>query len=213
MIESIGIHSLGVFIVSSLLLNLTPGVDTVYVVTRAVAGGRTAGIVSAVGISSGSLVHCTLVAFGLSSVLLMAPAAVRGVQVLGVLWLGYIAWLTWRGASLSPVESSRTRIFQPWVLYRQAVVTNLLNPKVGFFFLALLPQFVLTSSADNPVPYLTLGAMFIVSGTLVSVAQALLASRFSTVLRNPRVWATTQRVSACALALLAVWLLVQAFRH
>ena len=92
------------------------------------------------------------------------------------------------------------------------MLTNLLNPKVGLFFLALLPQFVLADDAARPEPYLVLGGLFLLSGTAVSVGQAVLAAQWSAALRVGGGWRLTQRVSAVGLGGLALWMAWQAVR-
>lgn len=201
-----GVHSLGVFVASAVLLNLTPGADTAFVVARTLAGGRAVGILSAIGISCGSVIQCLLVAFGLSSLLIAEPRVFLLVQGAGVAWLGAIAVQLWRSAdrgvrSLQAADSGAgLRVFV------QAVVTNLLNPKVALFFLALMPQFVHPDHAAHASPYLLLGALFLLTGTLVSVGQAVMAARLSAALRAPRRWRLTQRLSATWLAVLALWM-------
>ncbi|MEM7376122.1 MAG: LysE family translocator [Pseudomonadota bacterium] len=206
MLASWGIDGLGLFVASALLFNLTPGIDAVFVVTRTVAAGRAAGIASAMGISAGNAVHRLLVAFGLSGALLLVPGVADGVQFLGALWLAVLAYLMWRRAD---APMSRPGPVGPATLRRcfgQAVLTNLLNPKVGAFFLAFLPQFVVAEHLDSPVPYRVLGAVFLLTGTAVSVSQALIATRLSRALRDPVQWRATQRVCAAALVTLAVYL-------
>lgn len=201
---------MGVFVASALLLNLTPGVDTVFVVSRAVAAGRAAGLASALGISAGTAIHCLLVAFGLTGALWLVPGVAVGVQLLGAVWLAVLAGVTWRRADAPLAPTGPLRPGSLGRCFGEALLTNLLNPKVGLFFLAFLPQFVTAERLDTPAPYLLLGAAFLVTGTTVSVAQALLATRLSRALRDRARWRATQRASAAALACLAAFL---ALRH
>ncbi len=208
MFAELGLQQVGLFIVTGILLNLTPGADTVFVVSRAVSGGRRIGVLSALGISSGGVVHCLLVAFGLSSVLLADARLFALVQCAGVIWLVILACQMWRAASTPLATQDNFGRTRGLVVYFQALATNLLNPKVALFFLALLPQFVLTEQASNPVPYLILGALFLCTGTVISVAQALLAAQLSSALRVAGRWQMTQRVCALWLVLLGGWLAV-----
>jgi len=156
---------------AGLALNLTPGPDMLYVIARSTAEGRRAGVVSALGIATGTLVHITLVAVGLAGVLRTIPLAFTVVKYTGAAYLIYLGVR----ALMSGHEVSRATSLPPArlaVLYRQGIVTNVLNPKVALFFLALLPQFV--DPARGPVVYqiVLLGMLFNTSGTIVNCAVA-----------------------------------------
>jgi threonine/homoserine/homoserine lactone efflux protein len=136
-----GTHDLWTFLAASFLLWLTPGPDTMYILTRSISQGRRAGVMSALGIGSGLLIHTLLAAFGLSAILATSAWAFAVVKTAGaayLIYLGLQALRTKAGTlgmpNLSPVGN--------WRVYRQGVVSNTLNPKVAIFFLALLPQFV-----------------------------------------------------------------------
>ena len=160
------------FLVATLALNLTPGPDMLYVAARSIGEGRRAGIVSALGIAAGCLVHACLVAFGLSQVLRQAPLAYDAIRYAGaayLLYLGVTSLVSRRqGLELPGAErASLRRVF--W----QGVVTNVLNPKVALFFLAFLPQFVDADAGHVTLQFLTLGLVFNVSGTIVNALVAL----------------------------------------
>ena len=164
------------FLAATLTLNVTPGPDMLYVIARSVAQGRQAGIVSAFGIAGGTIVHTALVALGLSGLLLAVPIAFEIVKLAGA------AYLMWLGARLllrtGDTATAPAVIRAPMgAIFRQGVVTNVLNPKVALFFLAFLPQFVDPRRGPVAVQIAALGLLFNVSGTLVNIAVALLASR------------------------------------
>ena len=178
-----GIEMVLVFMAAALALNLTPGPDMLYVTARSVSDGRSAGVVSAFGIAAGTLVHITALALGLAALLAAVPLAYDAVRIAGAIYLGVIGlqlMLRPRTAGgVAQLPRSRLR-----VVFAQAVVTNVLNPKVALFFLAFLPQFV-DPAAGAPVPQIVLlGLAFNVQGTLVNVAVALLASRTTHWLRS-----------------------------
>ncbi len=181
----LGTHDFGLFLASGIMLNLVPGPDTLYIVGRSLAQGRRAGIVSALGISSGCLVHTTAAAFGLSAILAASAVAFGLVK-----WLG-VAYLTYLGIQLllPPAAAAQDAHGEPErvdlaTIYRQGLITNLLNPKVAMFFLAFLPQFVLPERAASPVPFLFLGSVFIFTGTVWCVVLASLAGAASQFLRT-----------------------------
>jgi threonine/homoserine/homoserine lactone efflux protein len=165
-----------VFMAATLALNLTPGPDMLYVVARSTAEGRRAGIVSSLGIAAGSLVHMTLVAAGLSSLLLAVPYAYDAVRLLGAAYLVYLGIRALAGAG-APDQGVCIQPAGPWAVFRQGMVTNVLNPKVALFFLAFLPQFVDRGQGHVAAQLVFLGLLFNLSGTTVNVAVALLASR------------------------------------
>ena len=171
-----------VFMAAALALNLTPGPDMLYVTARSVSDGRAAGVLSAFGIATGTLVHIAALALGLAALLTAVPLAYDAVRIAGAIYLVVIGiQLIARprtAAAVGSLPRSRLR-----VIFMQAVITNVLNPKVALFFLAFLPQFV-DGTAGAPVPQvIVLGLLFNIQGTLVNVGVALLASRGSNWLR------------------------------
>jgi threonine/homoserine/homoserine lactone efflux protein len=161
-----GTHDLALFIVSGLLLNLTPGPDTLYIVGRSSLQGWRAGTVAALGICAGIFVHVAAAAAGLSVVLATSAKAFMLVKIAGAAYLVYV------GISLLrvPVIPEATRgSFAPASLRKifvQGFLTNVLNPKVALFFIAFLPQFVEPDAPGQAAALLFLGAIFNLSGTL-----------------------------------------------
>lgn len=179
-----GIINYGQFIVSAILLNLVPGSDTVYILTRAVVGGRRKGIVSALGISTGILIHTLLAALGLSVILRESALAFNIMKFAGA---GYLVFLGIKAiVSKKPLFDSDPESLDesPLKVYRQGVLTNALNPKVALFFLALLPQFVSQSAGSSPLPFLVLGLTFFTTSTIWSVIVAFASSFANTLLRK-----------------------------
>jgi threonine/homoserine/homoserine lactone efflux protein len=169
-------HSLLLFIGAGLLLNITPGPDLLYILGRSVSQGRAAGVVSALGIGAGCLIHVAAAALGLSALLLALPHAYDLVRWAGALYLvvlGVRALRSKTGAlevkALAQVPLRRA--------FLQGALTNVLNPKVALFFLAFLPQFANPENGPLAPQILLLGTIFDVNGTLVCVVFALFASR------------------------------------
>lgn len=164
------------FMAASVALNLTPGPDMTYVATRTLAEGRIAGVASAVGIGAGSLVHTLLAAFGLSSLLVYAPYTFEVVKYAGAAYLVWIAFRLWREGTEAQVSVDTAHLGARRA-FAEGLLTNVLNPKVALFFLALLPQFVDPVRGSVAGQMLTLGMAFTVSGTLVNTGVALLVAR------------------------------------
>jgi len=176
------LHSLLLFLAAGLALNFTPGPDMLYVAARGASEGRAAGIVSALGIGAGTLVHITLVALGLAALLSAVPVAYLVVRVGGAMYLIYLGVRAIRSRTsfaMQRVEPASLR-----TIFRQGVITNVLNPKVALFFLAFLPQFVDPSRGNPAVQVVALGLLFDTTGTLVNLAVALGSSRAAARLRG-----------------------------
>jgi threonine/homoserine/homoserine lactone efflux protein len=176
-------HSLLLFAGAGLLLNLTPGPDVLYILGRSISQGRRAGVVSALGIGAGCLVHVTAASLGLSALMLALPGAYDAVRYVGaayLVWLGVKALRSSAAAlrieALAPISGRR--------IFWQGVLTNALNPKVALFFLAFLPQFADPARGPLAPQILLLGAIFTVNGTLVCIGFALAGSRLGTWLKS-----------------------------
>ena len=176
--ETLGIHELWLFILSGLLLNVTPGPDTAYIIGRSIQLGWRGGAAAAIGISCGCLVHVFGAAVGLSAVLMASAAAFAVIKLLGAVYLLFtgVQMLLSRSRPLAEVtaeagETSLRRVF--W----QGALTCALNPKVALFFLAFLPQFVAVESPHKTLAFLALGLVFIFNGTLWCLGVAAMAAR------------------------------------
>ena len=146
-----------VFALACVALVATPGPNVLYLVSRTLAQGRAAGFVSVAGTSTGFLLHVLAAAFGLSAILAAVPVAYDAIRLAGALYLAWLAWSTWRAPDIlvGPVASAPIGTAR---LYRDGVLTAILNPKVAMFQLALFPQFVDPSRGSVLLQSLVLGA-------------------------------------------------------
>jgi len=147
------------FIGVSWALILAPGPDMIYVITRGMAHGRKAGMLSATGVVCGILVHTTAAAFGLTLILQTSALAFLLVKFVGAVYLLYLGFKTWREKSTFHVETSTVRASSR-ALFWQGVLSNVLNPKIAIFFLAFLPQFVDKGSDHVTLQLAILGLTF-----------------------------------------------------
>ena len=173
------------FLIAAIALNLVPGQDTLYIIGRSLSQGQRAGIVSVLGIGSGCLVHMTAAAIGLYSVLALWPPAfslITGAGSLYLIWLGIMTWVRRKTFNLSGKPG--TAMDGDWQIYRQGMMTNLLNPKVALFFLAFLPQFIDPVSNLGALSFLFLGFTFFCTGTIWCMIVALFASSIADTLRH-----------------------------
>lgn len=171
------IHDFWLFVVAGLLLNITPGPDMLYIAGRTLKQGFAGGLAAIAGISAGCLVHTFAAAVGLSALLMASGEAFTLVKWIGAAYLLYvgITLLLEKPAAVTvaelPMATSRARIF--W----QGFLTNVLNPKVAVFFLALLPQFIAVQSPNKTLAFVVLGTVFIFNAGLVTLAFAWLVAR------------------------------------
>jgi threonine/homoserine/homoserine lactone efflux protein len=186
-------HSFWVFAFTSLMLNITPGNDMIYVASRSAGQGVRAGIVSSLGIMGGCLVHVLAAVAGLSAIIARSATAFTIVKYIGAGYLVYlgIRSLAKKGRSSFQIDD-RMRPQSYRKIFWQGVITNVLNPKVALFFFAFLPQFIDIHSAHPQMRILVLGAWFDTGGTLVNILVAILFGRMGNWLtRSPR-WIRVQ---------------------
>lgn len=135
----IDFQTLILFSAASLALAVTPGPDMILVAARSAAQGRMAGLVTQFGVSAGSTFHAIILALGLSQLFLAIPYAYDLVRYLGAAYLLYLAWQAFTGSDSFSTQSSPNKRLSLFVIFRQGLLSNLLNPKVALFYLALFP--------------------------------------------------------------------------
>ena len=211
-----GIENYLGFILAAILLNLTPGTDSMYIITRSVSQGQTAGFYSVLGITSGALVHTLLAALGLSVLLANSPTAFMIVKYIGASYLCYLGFKMLTSKNSNSIANSLSKdqrmasqkAVDGWQIYKQGVLTNVFNPKVALFFLAFFPQFIDASYAYSMVSFIILGLTFAVTGFIWCSCLALLASKFSENLRkNPSIEAVLNKISGVVFIGLGIKLL------
>lgn len=169
----LGIVHFPFFVAAVFLLNVTPGPDTAYIVGRSVAQGRSAGLMSALGICTGCCVHSIACAFGLTALLAASATAFTVIKFAGAIYLIYLGV---RLLFASPAKSTAAQVDASTSaehsarslkqLFLQGFWTNVLNPKVVLFFVSFFPQFVSSGSEHKALAFLTLGGVFVVMSVL-----------------------------------------------
>ena len=179
------------FLFAAFMLNIAPGPDMLYVIGRSVGQGRKAGIVSALGIFVGCWAHILAAAFGIAALLRSSPIAFNMVRYAGVAYLVYL------GVKMLVKHSSLVQQqLQPdslAAIFRQGVITNVLNPKVALFFLAFLPQFIDARRGSVAWQILLLGLIFNVGGTAVNLGVAYAGGTLGELLRRNARFARLQQ--------------------
>ena len=203
-----GIINFETFLFTGVLLNLTPGNNTIFILSRSIGYGRNAGIMSVLGIATGSLIHTTLAAFGLSIIISKSILAFDIIKYLGAAYLIYL------GIKML-IERSKFTLTQENILkkyslkkiYRDAVLTNVLNPKVALFFIAFLPQFIDPGYKASVIPFLLLGITFTITGTTWCLILAVFSSKIFSRLRSNQKLSTYLN-KTCGFILIALGLKV-----
>jgi len=182
-----GIHDLGLFVVAGLLLNVTPGPDMAYIAARGASGGFRAGVAATLGITAGCLFHTLAAALGLSVLLATSAAAFTVVKWCGAAYLLYAGMrlvvssvrpsgAATKGALLPPASAPR--------ILREALVINVLNPKVALFFLAFLPQFIDAAAPSKALAFIALGCLFNFNSLFTNLPVAWLSAQAGTRIRT-----------------------------
>ncbi|SMD38106.1 resistance to homoserine/threonine (RhtB) family protein [Reichenbachiella faecimaris] len=175
-----GIINFETFLIAGILLILTPGTDTMYILGRSISQGKKAGLMSALGISTGVLVHCLFATLGLSIILAKSALAFEVVKYLGAT---YLIFLGIKSIVAKPQDSfeldhpSNNKSLKK--IYMSGVLTNVLNPKVALFFLAFIPQFVDPGYSQSALTFSLLGFTFLIMGTVWCLLLAFFASILS----------------------------------
>jgi len=162
--------TLGLFAIAALALLVIPGPSVLYVVTRSIEQGRRAGLISVLGLHTGSLVHT---ATGLSALLLASATLFDVVKLAGAAYLIFLGIS--RLVKRTAPEERRVERASLGRVYGQGFVVNLLNPKTALFFVAFFPQFVTSDRGPVAVQILVLGAVFVLLGLCSDSAYALIA--------------------------------------
>jgi len=201
----LGIHDYWLFVATGVLLNLTPGQDTFYILGRSLSEGTRHGVASALGIGVGSLLHTLMAALGLSAVLATSAAAFTVVKFLGAAYLIYLGVRMLASTKVdqpAAAEASRTSAFGA---FRAGVLTNVLNPKVALFFLALMPQFIEPTSDTKVAAFTALGLTFVGTGTVWCLILAISAGKVRGLfVRHPAAWRAVSRVAGGVFVLLGL---------
>lgn len=172
-----GIHDLGLFVVSGLLLNLMPGPDSLLIMTRSATQGARAGCVAALGIGAGIFVHMFAAALGLSAILSTSATAFTVVKYVGAAYILYLAFGLLRSKARDAVNTAPVAPLPFTKIFAQGFLTNVLNPKVALFFLAFVPQFINADAQYKAFAFIVLGVIFNVNGMLWCFALALFTAR------------------------------------
>jgi len=204
------LHELLLFCGAALLMVLTPGPNMIYLVSRSICQGRRAGLLSLFGVAAGFLVHMFGAAVGLTALFMAIPMAYEVLKWAGALYLLFLAWQALRPGARSPFEARELPADPPRKLFLMGFITNVLNPKIAVFYLAIFPQFVSPEHGSVLLQSIQLGFTQIGVSFSVNLCIVLSAARLSAWFARGPGWLAVQRVvMGSVLAALAVRLALE----
>jgi len=161
-----------------------PGPDIIYVVMQSITNGKKYGIVTALGLVSGIIIHTTLIAFGVAAMIQRSDNLFFMIKLFGALYLFYLAYKTYRSPSEIDMEGVSINKRSLLALYKQGFIMNLLNPKVVIFFLAFFPGFIVESEGDITQQIYFLGLLFMLQAFLVFSFVSVISDKLTSFLRG-----------------------------
>lgn len=195
-----GIHHLMLFISSAIIFVLTPGIDTVFVLNRTLQNGRMAGILSALSVATGVLVHTLFATLGLASILAKSATAFMAIKYLGAMYLIYLGIMAIKNSpNVKNYQiNTETNPKPAKNAYLMGLFTNVLNPKVALFFLAFFPQFIQKEQLASATPYLFLGGLYSLISAIWMVLLAIIGAMFIGYLQSIKARRSMDAISGIA---------------
>lgn len=174
-----------IFLSAAIAINISPGPDLIYIISRTIAQGRKIGFASSLGVCSGALVHIFAAGFGLSAILATSIFAFSVVKYVGAAYLVYLGIKALRSKGTTfdmPLKDNLDTT--PWQAFRQGVMVDVLNPKVAIFFMAFLPQFVRPELGHTSIQIIGLGILVILMAIVVEFSIILVAAKTTNFFRR-----------------------------
>jgi threonine/homoserine/homoserine lactone efflux protein len=207
-------NDLLLFAGAALLMVLTPGPNMIYLISRSICQGRKAGVISLFGVVAGFLVHMFAAAIGLTALFLAVPLAYEILKWAGALYLLWLAWQAVKPGARSPFEPKALSPDSPSRLFLMGFLTNVLNPKIAVFYLAIFPQFISAGHGSVFAQSIVLGLTQIAVSFSVNLLIALSAAGIASWFARHPLWLAVQRyVMGFVLATLAVRLALEQRRN
>lgn len=197
------------FTAAALLMNISPGPSNLYVMARAIAQGTQGGIVAAMGLAVGSMVHVVATALGLSAIFAHSPTLYMIVKLTGAAYLIYLGISYWKSKASDGNETIHRPKEKPLLsVFQQSIIVEVTNPKTALFFIALLPQFVVPESGPVSQQLLILGIIVTISALPCDIIVAVSSSKISNwLLKNERAQQIQDRISGSVLLAMGAYIL------
>jgi threonine/homoserine/homoserine lactone efflux protein len=195
------------FLLTTLIIVITPGAGVVYTIANGLQRGVRAGVLASVGCTLGIIPHMVAAITGAAALLQASAVAFQTLKYAGIAYLLYMAWMTWRDKSELTVDKKDAPPRSALKVILSGVTTNLLNPKLTIFFFAFLPQFVSTSAPGAVLKMIELSAVFMLMTFVVFVGYGAFAAAIrNKIISRPKIIAWMRRVFAGAFVALAGYL-------
>lgn len=193
----------GSYILAVIIISLTPGNDSIYILTKSITHGFKAGIISVAGIFAGLCIHTILACLGLSIIIKTSPFLFNMIKYAGAVYLIYLGIRSiFSKESVFMITDTGVTLDYKKIFYH-AFATNILNPKVVLFFIAFIPQFIRVEN-NSFIPFFILGLTFIVIGTVWSIILVFFSSKISEGLRKSRYSVIVNKVAGIILIFLGL---------
>lgn len=154
------------FLIASLVLIIVPGPDIIFLVTQSVHYGSRAGLLTAIGLASGNLVHTSIVAIGITVITQLSKLTIISLKFLGAAYLLYLAYRAIATNNAADMAATKPRLYNS-AFFKHGLILNVLNPKIAMFFMAFLPQFIPDNSAHPQLDVFMLGGIFALMVTII----------------------------------------------
>jgi len=199
------------FLTAAILLNIAPGPDMIYLITKTMSKGKVIGFASILGLGTGALIHTLFVALGISAIISTSVVVFKIIKYTGALYLFYlgIKGLFFGGINLNEIEKDKQS--ESFVrAFFQAVIIDVTNPKVALFFIAFLPQFYLNNGTSKIVQFMMLGIIIVLIGFIVESIIVLLSDKIANILKTkPVIAKVLDKLFGSALIGLGIRLIIQ----
>lgn len=172
------------FAIATSILAISPGPDNIFVLTQSIVNGRKFGLATVFGLISGCIIHTTLVAFGISTIIKENENIFFIIKALGASYLLYLAYKVYRSDAKIVLTNNAFKTESLFQLVKKGFIMNVLNPKVTIFFLAFFPQFLFSETISTIIQFYILGGIFILVSFLVFGIIAVLAGSISNYLKE-----------------------------
>lgn len=173
------------FLTASILLTISPGPDIIYVLVQGMTNGKKYGVVTALGLVSGIIIHTSLVAFGISAIIKQSETLFLVIKLFGAGYLLYLAFKVYRSeGQIEMTGGEPPQKKELLSLFKRGFLMNVLNPKVAIFFLAFFPGFLWEPSGDTVMQFYLLGFLFMLQAFLIFSTVAILAGKISIYLQK-----------------------------
>ena len=205
-----GVENFPAFIITAFIFEITPGLDTMFVLNKSLQQGKRSGLYATLGVNTGVLIHTLIGAVGITVLLASSPVGFGVVKYVGALYILYMGISGLKSKadifSLSPHSTAKNKGSKS---FWSGFVTNAFNPNVALFFIALFPQFIGADYLNSPIPFVVLGITYAILGIIWLAVLAIFAGALSIRLHNrPKTGYYVQKGSAVAFIVMAVMMVV-----